>query len=140
MRNIDILRKFMKVNESYDIPQYFLCKITHFCSVLFNCDTLLAFHDFIRSQTKNFCLMLYHFALRRHCKYFAIIKQKVIRQISQILNMNMIYNIKVFCLAIKLLNFPSNCHRNLLLPNFRPFSQILFLFCHKNLFDVIISS
>jgi hypothetical protein len=33
----------MKVNESYDIPQYFLRKITYFGSVSFNCDALLAF-------------------------------------------------------------------------------------------------
>jgi hypothetical protein len=38
------LRDFMRVyeslqvNESYDIPQYFLGKITHFYSLLFICD------------------------------------------------------------------------------------------------------
>ena len=30
----------MKVYESYDIPLYFLGKITHFCSLLFICDVL----------------------------------------------------------------------------------------------------
>jgi hypothetical protein len=30
----------MKVNKSYNIPQNFLGKITHFCSLLFICDVL----------------------------------------------------------------------------------------------------
>jgi hypothetical protein len=30
----------MQVNKSYDIPQYFLGKITHFCSLLFICNVL----------------------------------------------------------------------------------------------------
>ncbi len=46
-RNYEILQKFMKVNESYDIPRYFLGQITHFRSVLFNFDVLLAFRDFL---------------------------------------------------------------------------------------------
>ncbi len=52
----------MKVNKSYDIPQYFLSQITHFCSILFNYEVLLAFHDFLLWQTKFFCLLSYHFA------------------------------------------------------------------------------
>jgi hypothetical protein len=51
-RNYEILQKFTKVNESYDIPQYFLGQITHFCSILFNCDVPLAFHDFVLWQMK----------------------------------------------------------------------------------------
>ncbi len=30
----------MKVNESCNIPQYFLCKIIHFCSLSFICNVL----------------------------------------------------------------------------------------------------
>ena len=76
---------FTKVNETYDIPWYFLCIITHFHSVLFNCNALLAFCDFVLWQTKFFCLLLYSFAFRQHLKYFTIVKWKVIHQISQIL-------------------------------------------------------
>ncbi len=56
----------MKLNKSYNIPQYFLCKITHFQSVSFNCDALLAFHNFVPWQTIFFCLLLYRFAFRWH--------------------------------------------------------------------------
>ena len=66
MINYEILQKFTKVNESYDIPQYFLGQITHFGSILFNWDVLLVFHDFVRWQTKFFCLLSYHFAFRQH--------------------------------------------------------------------------
>ena len=69
-RNYNILWKFTKVNESYDIPQNFLCKITHFHFVSFNCDALLAFHDFVPWQMKFFCLLLYHFIFRRHWQIF----------------------------------------------------------------------
>jgi len=60
----------MKLNKSYDIPRYFLCKITHFHSVLFNCNALLAFRDFVLWQTKFFCLLLYRFAFRWHRQIF----------------------------------------------------------------------
>jgi hypothetical protein len=42
-RNYEILWKFTKVNESYNIPLYFLCQITHFHSVSSNYEVLLAF-------------------------------------------------------------------------------------------------
>jgi hypothetical protein len=69
-------RKLMKVNESYDIPWCFLCKITNFCSVMFNCNALLAFHDFVLWQTKFFCLLLYRFAFRWHRQIFCYCQTK----------------------------------------------------------------
>ncbi len=78
MRNCDILWKLTKVNESCNIPQYLFCKITHFCSVLFNWDvlcllslSLLAVSKYDRRilvsprQFQNFELL-----------YFAIVKVK----------------------------------------------------------------
>ncbi len=85
MRNYEILWKFMKVNESYDIRLYFLRKITHFCSVSFQCNALLEFHDFAPWKTK-FTIS----SLGAIGKYFAIIKWKAIPQISQILMLNVI--------------------------------------------------
>jgi hypothetical protein len=40
MRFYKSLRKSMKVNESYNIPQNFLGKIIHFCSLSFICNVL----------------------------------------------------------------------------------------------------
>jgi hypothetical protein len=34
------IQKSIKVNESYDIPWYFLRKINHFRSLSFNCDAI----------------------------------------------------------------------------------------------------
>jgi hypothetical protein len=45
-RNYEILRKLTKVDESYDIPQYFFGQIPCFHSVSFNCDVLFAFRNF----------------------------------------------------------------------------------------------
>jgi len=70
MRNYEILQKFTKVNKSCNIPRYFLCKITHFHSVLFNCNALLEFHDFVPWQMKFFCLLLYSFIFRQHWQIF----------------------------------------------------------------------
>jgi len=70
MRNYEILWKFTKVNKSYDIPRYFLSKITYFHSILFNCNALLAFRDISGWQTKFFCLLSYRFAFRRHRQIF----------------------------------------------------------------------
>ncbi len=70
MRNYEILLKLMKVDKSYDIPQYFFGPITYFCSVSFNCNVLLAFHNFIPWWTKFFCLLSYHFASRQYCQIF----------------------------------------------------------------------
>ncbi len=69
-RNYDILQKFMKVDKSYDIPQYFFGQITYFPSASFNCNVLLAFHNFIPWQMKFFCLLLYSFASRQHRQIF----------------------------------------------------------------------
>ncbi len=46
-RNYEILQKFMKVDESYDIPRYFFSQIPCFCFVLFDCNVLFAFHNFV---------------------------------------------------------------------------------------------
>ncbi len=59
-----------KVDESYDIPQYFFGPITYFCSISFNCNVLLAFHNFVLWRTKFFCLLLYHFASRQYWQIF----------------------------------------------------------------------
>ncbi len=61
---------FTKVNKSYDIPQYFLSQISHFCSVLSNNEVLLTFRDFVPWQMKFFCLLLNHFTFRRHQQIF----------------------------------------------------------------------
>jgi len=37
----------MKVYKSYDIPRYFFGQIPCFCSILFNCDVLFAFRNFV---------------------------------------------------------------------------------------------
>ncbi len=70
MRNYEILWKFTEVNESYNIPRYFLCQITHFHSVSSNYEVLLAFCDFILWQTKFFFLLSFCFAIRRHQQKF----------------------------------------------------------------------
>ncbi len=70
MKNYEILWKFTKIYESYDIPRYFLSQITHFCFVSSNYKVLLAFCDFVPWQMKFFCLLLYHFAFRRHQQIF----------------------------------------------------------------------
>jgi hypothetical protein len=71
MRNYEILRKFMKVDESYRIPLYFLVKsLPCFCSVSFNCDVLFAFCNFVLWWTKFFCLLLYCFASRQYRQIF----------------------------------------------------------------------
>jgi hypothetical protein len=61
MRNYEILRKFTKVYESYDIPRYFFSQIPCFCSVLFACDVVFAFCNL--SPLDNIG------------KYFAIVKR-----------------------------------------------------------------
>ncbi len=47
-RNYEILRKFTKVYESYDILRYFFGQIPCFHSVSFACDVLFAFRNFVR--------------------------------------------------------------------------------------------
>jgi len=46
-RNYEILQKFMTVDKSYNIPQYFFGQIPRFRSVLFDCDVLFAFRNFV---------------------------------------------------------------------------------------------
>ena len=70
MRNYKILQKFMKVDKSYDIPQYFFGQIPCFHSISFKCDVLFAFCNFVLWWTKFFCLLLYHFASRQHLQIF----------------------------------------------------------------------
>jgi hypothetical protein len=70
MRFYKSLWKLTKVNEKCVIPWYFLCKITNFHSISFNCNALLAFCDFALWQMKFFCLLLYHFAFRQHWQIF----------------------------------------------------------------------
>ena len=48
MRNYKILQKFIKVDESYDIPRYIFGQIPCFHSVLFAYDVLFAFHNFVQ--------------------------------------------------------------------------------------------
>ena len=70
MRNYEILWKFMKVDESYNILQYFFSQIPCFHSVSFNCDVLFAFCNFVPWWTKFFCLLLYCFASRQYQQIF----------------------------------------------------------------------
>jgi hypothetical protein len=60
----------MKVDESYDIPQYFFGQIPYFRSVSSNCDVLLAFCNFVPWWMKFFCLLSYCFASRQHWQIF----------------------------------------------------------------------
>jgi hypothetical protein len=85
MRFFERLQRLMKVNESYDIAQYFLHKITDFHSVLFNCYALLALNDFELWQKKISVCCCTVSPLGIISKYFAIVKQKVICQILQVL-------------------------------------------------------
>ncbi len=70
MKNYDILWKFTKIYESYDIPRYFFSQIPCFRSVSFDCDVLFAFHNFVPWRTKFFCLLLYHFTSRQYRQIF----------------------------------------------------------------------
>ncbi len=81
-RNYEILWKFMKVDESYDIPQYFFSQIPCFHSVSFNCDVLFAFCNFVMWWTKFFCLLLYRFASRQYQQIFR--HHQMIGEISNI--------------------------------------------------------
>ncbi len=69
-RFYEILRKFTKVDESYDIPQYFFGQIPCFCSVLLYCNVLFAFRNFVLWWTKFFCLLLYRFASKQYRQIF----------------------------------------------------------------------
>jgi hypothetical protein len=92
-RNYEILRKFTKVNESYNIPQYFLSPITF---VPFHSIAMYYWHFKISYHDKQnfsvcYCTIL---PLGDIVKYFAIVKQKVIFPISKILNQYM------FCIFV----------------------------------------
>ncbi len=69
-RFYESLQKLTKVNESLDIPQYFLSQITHFRSVSSNYEVLLAFRDFALWQMRFFFLLSYRFAIRWHQQKF----------------------------------------------------------------------
>jgi hypothetical protein len=86
MRNHEILQKFMKVDESYDVPQYFFSQITCFCSISFDCDGLFAFHNFVPWSMKFFCLLLYRFASRQYRQIFC--HSQMIGDISNIADTN----------------------------------------------------
>jgi len=70
MRNYEILWKFMKVDESYDIPWYFFGQIPCFHSISFACDVLFAFRNFVQWLTKFSCLLSYHIASRQYRQQF----------------------------------------------------------------------
>jgi hypothetical protein len=70
MRNYKILRKFTKVDESYDIPRYFFGQIPCFCSVLFAYDVLFAFHNFVQWRMEFYCWLLYRIASRQYQETF----------------------------------------------------------------------
>ncbi len=70
MRFYESLRKFTKVDKSYDIPQYFFGQIPCFRSVSFACDVLFAFRNFVPWQTKFSCLLLYRIASRQYWQIF----------------------------------------------------------------------
>ncbi len=69
-RNYEILWKFMKVDESYDIPCYFFGQILCFHSILFACGVLFAFRNFVRWRTKFSCLLLYRITSRQYRQIF----------------------------------------------------------------------
>ncbi len=70
MRNYEILWKFMKVYESYDIPRYFFGQIPCFRSVSFACDVLFAFRNFVRWRMKFSCLLSFCIASRQYRQIF----------------------------------------------------------------------
>ncbi len=69
-RNYKILRKFMKVYKSYDIPWYFFSQIPCFRSISFACDVVFAFCNFVRWRTKFSCLLSFRIASRQYRKIF----------------------------------------------------------------------
>ncbi len=85
-RNYEILWKLTKVDESYHIPQYFFGQITYFHSVLFNCDVLFAFRNFVPWRSNFVCLLLYRFTSRQHRQIFRHHQMKGDISISQILS------------------------------------------------------
>ena len=70
MKVYESLWKLMKVDESYDIPRYFFGQIPCFCSVLFACNVLFAFRNFVLWWTKFSCLLLYRIASRQYRQIF----------------------------------------------------------------------
>ncbi len=80
MRNYEILwkftkvnkslRKFMKVYKSYDIPRYFFGQIPCFRSVLFACNVVFAFRNFVRWRTKFSCLLSFCITSRQYRQIF----------------------------------------------------------------------
>ena len=70
MRNYEILQKFTKAYESYDIPQYFFGQIPCFRSVSFACDVVFAFRNFVRWWAKFSCLLSFRIASRQYRQIF----------------------------------------------------------------------
>ncbi len=64
------LWKFTKVYESYYIARYFFGQIPCFCSVLFACNVLFAFRNFVRWRTKFSCLLSFRIASRQYRQIF----------------------------------------------------------------------
>ena len=83
MRNYEILQKFTKVNESYDIPRFFSVKsltLVPFCLIaMYYLHFVISFCDI---QNFSVCYST-DLPLGDIGKYYAIIKQKVIFPISQ---------------------------------------------------------
>ncbi len=69
-RNYEILWKFTKVYESYDIPRYFFGQIPCFRSVSFACDVVFAFRNFVWWRTKFSCLLSFRIASRQYRQIF----------------------------------------------------------------------
>ncbi len=70
MKVYESLRKFTKVDESYNIPRYFFGQIPCFRSVSFACDVLFAFCNFVPWRMKFSCLLLYLIASRQYRQIF----------------------------------------------------------------------
>jgi hypothetical protein len=64
------LRKFTKAYESYDIPRYFFGQIPCFRSVLFACDVVFAFRNFVQWRTKFSCLLSFRITSRQYWQIF----------------------------------------------------------------------
>jgi hypothetical protein len=73
LKYFGILLNLMRFYESWQKLWYsmtFFGPITYFCSILFNCNVLLAFCNFVPWWTKFFCLLSYRFASRQYRQIF----------------------------------------------------------------------
>ncbi len=69
-RNYEILRRFMKVYKSYNIPWYFFGQITCFRSVSFACYVVFAFRNFVHWRMKFSCLLSFRIISRQYRQIF----------------------------------------------------------------------